>query len=455
MKIVKLTSENIKKLVAVQITPKGNVIRITGKNGQGKTSILDSIFWLLGGKEHIQGQPIRKGQQSAKIEAELSGDLDLGDIIVRRTFTEHVPEHKEGEPVPPPEIRSTLIIENKKGARFQSPQSMLDKLIGRLAFDPLEFMRMDAKKQFETMRALTGVDLSAFDKRRAELYAERTAANRVRDSLAARFAALVVPENAPDSETPSADVVARLNAANELKDKKELAAERYNELIASVVDRHDTIREATDRIKQLQLQISAAEQAIATAQEEITSIEAQSETVKAEVEAIVVPDIAAIQKEIKELDGKNKAARAKQDKAKLKDELDAAERNCSALTESIVVIDGEKAAKISEAKFPLPGLGFGDGVVMYEGLPLDQASSAGQLRVSMAMAMALNPKLRLIRITDGSLLDSESLKIVEEMAASEDFQVWMESVDETGKVGIVIQDGQVVAVNEPAEEVPA
>ena len=66
-------------------------------------------------------------------------------------------------------------------------------------------------------------------------------------------------------------------------------------------------------------------------------------------------------------------------------------------------------------------------------------------RVSVAMAMALNPEVRVIRITDGSLLDSENLRVIGEMASAGDFQVWVERVDESGKVGITIEDGEVVA----------
>ena len=62
-------------------------------------------------------------------------------------------------------------------------------------------------------------------------------------------------------------------------------------------------------------------------------------------------------------------------------------------------------------------------------------------------AMAGNPKLRIIRITDGSLLDAKNLEIVREMAGSRDFQVWIERVDESGKVGIYLEDGAVVADN--------
>jgi hypothetical protein len=66
----------------------------------------------------------------------------------------------------------------------------------------------------------------------------------------------------------------------------------------------------------------------------------------------------------------------------------------------------------------------------------------------MAIGMAINPKLRVMRIKDGSLLDDKTLAIVSSMAEKEDFQVWLECVDTTGKVGIYLSDGEVVAVNE-------
>ena len=93
----------------------------------------------------------------------------------------------------------------------------------------------------------------------------------------------------------------------------------------------------------------------------------------------------------------------------------------------------------------MPGLGFDDDGVTLDGVPFAQASAAEQLRVSVAMAMALNPKVRIIRITDGSLLDSENLALIEEMAGANGFQVWIERVDESGAVGVVIEDGEVKA----------
>ena len=65
----------------------------------------------------------------------------------------------------------------------------------------------------------------------------------------------------------------------------------------------------------------------------------------------------------------------------------------------------------------------------------------------MAVAMAINPDLRVVIIRDGSLLDTKHMAVIEQMAKDKDFQVWMEIVDESGEVGVYIEDGQVSKVN--------
>ena len=53
MKILRLVVKNIQKIVAAEITPDGNVIVISGKNAQGKTSVMDAISMALGGQNQI------------------------------------------------------------------------------------------------------------------------------------------------------------------------------------------------------------------------------------------------------------------------------------------------------------------------------------------------------------------------------------------------------------------
>ena len=50
--------------------------------------------------------------------------------------------------------------------------------------------------------------------------------------------------------------------------------------------------------------------------------------------------------------------------------------------------------------------------------------------ISTQIAMALNPKLKVIRIKNGSLLDSKTVQILEDIAEKNDYQIWLEEVSE-------------------------
>ena len=85
---------------------------------------------------------------------------------------------------------------------------------------------------------------------------------------------------------------------------------------------------------------------------------------------------------------------------------------------------------------------FDDTGVTLDGLPFEQASQAQQLRASVAIGAALNPKLRAMLVRDGSLLDEDSLALLTAEASRSDLQVWLEVVGREGD-GIVIEDGEV------------
>jgi len=176
VKILKLTAENVKKLKVVEITPKGDLVQVTGKNGQGKSSVLDSIWWALAGKGSIQKEPVRRGADKGRIE------LDLGDYIVERRFT------KEGG--------STINVRSREGATYPSPQAMLDALIGDLSFDPLAFSRMDSKRQFEELRKIAQleIDIEKLDGLNRTDFTARTEVNRQEKAARGRAAAIVVPD---------------------------------------------------------------------------------------------------------------------------------------------------------------------------------------------------------------------------------------------------------------------
>ena len=115
------------------------------------------------------------------------------------------------------------------------------------------------------------------------------------------------------------------------------------------------------------------------------------------------------------------------------------------LTERLEALDKTKAKALEAATFPVVGLGFDDTGVTYQGVPFSQASSAEQIRVSVAMAMAMNPKLRVLRIKDGSLLDADAMEALRAQVAENDFQLWVERVGNADDGAILIEDGEVQA----------
>jgi hypothetical protein len=408
MKIVRLTAENIKRLTAVEITPDGNTVLITGRNGQGKTSVLDSIWYALGGgpAKKDTARAVRDGQQEGWVE------LDLGDIIVTRTF--HA--HDGGE-------TTSLRVENGEGLRYPSPQSLLDGLVGRLSFDPLDFARQPERKQVDILVELIDLpfDPVELDADRASIYEERTVVGRHVRQLEGQLAAFGdLPADLPAAEVPIADVVAALRDV-EAAVRDRLGAE-------AVVDNwRKDVDSLEARLAHSRLQLENAERDLA------------------ELPLVLEADVDAAFRKVDATERLNDQIRRRAERDRIKAALDASREDYEGRTAQIGDLDEQKATAIGNAKMPLKGLGFDDAGVTYNGIPFKQCSSAEQLRVSLAIAMSLNPKIRVIRITDGSLLDAENLALIESMAKAKDFQVWVERVSEDGEVGIVIEDGAVKA----------
>lgn len=489
-RIVKFEAENVKKLKAVQITPDGNVIVIGGKNGAGKSSVLDAILYAIGGKENICGTPLRQGEKKGKIRVELE------DLTIVRTFTE--------------EGGGSLTVMNKEGAKFGSPQAMLDKLIGRFTFDPLAFTRLDPGKQLELLKGLVGLDFTEINDARKRAYDERTAINREVASLEGQIAGIPEDRDAPAEEMSIPDLMTDLESADEKnRSRAEVKATvdreraRLTQLDAELkranqqyLDKNNQVEKAKQeakaaadaagsiekvdlgplkkKIEELTKQLQAAEEinriysersdaadrarkAEQTAIEEAKLAGGIVNELQREREKLVDAGNAAVEmlKNAAEIDTaplRQRVADAEQINArvrrnaqraalaeKLKEKLAAAEE----LSTAISAADDGKTAALAAAKFPVAGLSFGEDGVLLNDLPFGQASSAEQLRVSVAMGIAMNPQLRVMMIRDGSLLDDNSLAMIAGLAKTNDYQVWIERVSDGAEVSVIIEDGEV------------
>jgi DNA repair exonuclease SbcCD ATPase subunit len=426
MHITRLVAENIKKLKLVDITPDGNLVQITGANGQGKTSVLDAIFFALGGGKAIQGEPVRRGAKAGMVK------LDLGDLIVTRRF------NAEGA--------TALQVEAPSGAIYKSPQSVLDALLGKLAFDPLAFTRLAPKDQLAQLREIVTVDidLDALDGANQRDFAARTEIHREAKSLRAQADAIVVPEGLPAEPVDVAGLLSQIEAAASTNSEIEKRQVRREQTAGLVKTRRMASQEKLDEAARLRARAAELE-----AEGHAANLAADADQKRLdEAEALPEPvDTAELRRLYDEGQAINRQIEQAQRQAELAKQADAKDAEAKRLTDAMDQRTRERAAAIARAAMPVPGLGFGDGMVTLNDLPFDQASGAEQLRASIAVAMAMNPKLRVLLIKDGSLLDKNGIKLVAELAAANDMQVWMESVDTSGTVGIVMEDGNVVATN--------
>ena len=125
IKINKLEIENVKRIKAVKIEPTANGLTIVGgKNNQGKTSVLDSIAWALGGEKYRPSQAQRK---DSTIPPTLHIVMNNGLVVERKGKN------------------SALKVTDPQGNK--GGQQLLNEFVEQLAIDLPKFMEVSGKRK--------------------------------------------------------------------------------------------------------------------------------------------------------------------------------------------------------------------------------------------------------------------------------------------------------------------
>lgn len=431
MRIIELQASNFKKLVAVEIAPDGNVVEVTGKNGSGKSSVLDAIYVALLGRSVAPPKPIRQGEEQCHIR------LNMGELIVTRTFTA-----KEGGA-----YTDTLKVENADGLRYGKPQEVLDALLGEIGFDPFEFCQMKAVEQADTLLRMVPlpVDLDELAEQDQSDYLKRRDVNR--DLAGAKSQLAAIPKEEVPEDLPNRDkLVAELtNAAqtNSGIERERMTRELTQRNMASMAESRDGKRGRAEAMRDEAARLDADADAI-------NAELVEAETAFRALEPLPDPvDTEALRQGIEAADRAAAVAQRQRAREQHAARVLQLEAESTALTEAMEAREKQRQEALAGATMPIEGLGFllnekGKPLVTFGGVPFEQASTAEQLRASTAIAMAANPSLRVLRVKDGSLLDEDSMKLLAEMASAEDFQLFIERVEVGKGVGIIMENGSVV-----------
>ena len=406
-RLVKLEISNFKKIgyVILDVDPEGNMITVGGLNGEGKTSLLDAIASLYGGKSAMPEVPVKQGEKNGFIK----GTEDTG-VVTKRTFTETG--------------GGGLTVRTARGLPVDGgAQAACDSKLAPIHFDPLEFSRMKPKPQLDLVRQLVGLDFTELDAKRAGAFSERTMVNRDVKNLEAQLGSpqFAGCEDAPDEAVDVSELMAQLTK----------------------------IREGNALVDQAHAIVNGNEAEIITINSQIAQLNQKAQALKKTIDqwkphtVMEKQDTSAVEIQINQAGETNRLVMQKQQQAQIVSQLATAKQNAEALTATITKADADKKEQMGSAVFPVPGMSFDDSVVLFNDIPFEQCSSAERLRMSSEVGVALcsDPeKLQVMLIRDGSLLDDNSLALLAQMAHSKGVQCFLEIVGNSGN--IVIEDGE-------------
>jgi len=444
MRLIGMVAENYKRLRLIEIAPKGRVVTFSGKPDQGKTSCVDAFLSAIGGKRSTQEMPVRKGAKNAKIRLVLGASKT--EWSVQRTIA------ADGT--------HSLVLTDAKGQPQGRGQSILDELHGDIWMDPTQFIRMKPKEQVEILRKVSRleIDVDAINAENEADYKQRTIVGREVSQLEAELSGMTTQEGLPAEKVDESEILAQLVDVGRLNDEarkadaaKQDLGQRSAESDRKLLGIQGSIRSAEARIENLKVELEAAEGVLRVWRDEFTAYEPIN--IKAAQDYLNAPDglfadPATLTASLLRAQMTNREIDKQQRREAKKGELNGERRKVEALTRAIENRNERKAAALAAAKMPVEGLTFDDETVLMRGVPLAQLGDSEQMRICARIAMAENPKLRVLPIMHGESLGEEGIAMLAEMAEEHDFQILMAIVDESGKRGYVIEDGMIKTENE-------
>lgn len=444
VRIIELRGSSFMRITAkgVTIRPRGNLVKIVGRNEQGKSSVLNGIWAVLGGAKACPEMPIHAGDREARFS------LDLDEAIAERVWTRQ----------PDGSVKETITVTQRDGKPLKPPQAFLNGLIDKLTIDPLLFMAMDRAKQTETLRRIVGLDFTDIDKKADAIKEERAQLEQSKRLLEGQLSALgPFPDGLPEKEVSVGELGRRLTAVyTEVSDNN---AKRWD-----AQEKQNAVHALESEYEKARLKVEDLEKKLADArakQVEVgvkrTAAQMASRAATTLAESLVDPDPKPIEAEMEQVEAVNRLVRQQADAAALKTSIEGLAVSQTQQAAALKALKAERMERLSKAVFPMPDLSIDPeaDVITLKGVPLDQASQAEQIRFSLTIGKAQNSRLRATRISQGSLIDDDGVKAIEQWAEANDFLVFMECVgDKDSPTGVIIEDGTVLADRQPGPAAP-
>lgn len=435
VKIDSLELENVKRVRAVELRPgRDGLTVIGGRNGQGKSSVLDAITWALGGDRYRPDEPTRRGAATpAKVRVEMSNGL----VAERRGKT------------------GALHVTDESGRK--AGQQLLNEFVSQLALDLPRFMRGSDSEKATALLHTLGIDeqLAALDGQIRGTYEDRQLAGR--DAKAKRAYADKLPRHpdAPDAPVSVADLVREQQDILARNGERQRKRDRVAQLRQAVEADHreqeaarQAVEDATHRVAEARARLEEINARAAGDAADLADAEKTAEQLVDESTAEIEASIASVEETNAMVADNQKAAEAADEAARAEAEYDA-------LTDKLDGLRGQRRSLLDGAPLPLEGLSIDDaGRLTFHGHTWGDMSGAEQLRVATAIVRATKPECGFVLVDELEQMDPQTLADFGAWAEGEGLQVIGTRVASDDTCTVVIEDGRVAGASDKAQPEP-
>lgn len=411
VRITSLELANVKRIKAVALDPAPTGLTVIGgKNGQGKTSVLDAIAWALGGEKF---RPDAAKREGSVLDPELRVQLSNGLTVVRKG------------------AKSALTVVDESGRR--SGQQLLNEFVEVLALDLPKFLQASDKERASILLSILGIQdqLDALEREERAAYDQRLQVGRDRDR--ARHYADELPwhNGAPEQEVSVATLSADLRAVQ--------ARNQHN-------------AELRQKVTQIRARLADTDTQINALRAMRTALETEMRKAEVDAEGLQDGDPDIILRQIQNAEAVN--AQVRDNRAHLDADARAAAlaEQYDELSSQVEDVRSRRMALLDGADMPLPGLSVQEGVLTYQGQPWSCMSSAEQLRAATAIVARLKPECRFVLVDKLEQMDVDTLREFGAWAAEHGLQVIGTRVSTGDECSIIIEDGEVAAEAAPAQK---
>lgn len=422
VKINHLEIENVKRVKAFSAEPSPNGLTVIGgKNGQGKTSILDSIVWTLGGDRY---KPSKAKRDGSVLDPKLKIELSNGFIVER-----------SGK-------NSSLKVIDPKGNK--AGQTLLNSFIEEFALNIPKFMNSSGKEKANTLLTIIGVGEQLFEleKQETDIYNSRRMIGQIADQKKKFAKEMTIYQDVPKDPVSAKelidqqqDILARNGENARKRDKVEQYKWEVNKHTQTVVELKKQLLEAEQKLSEAKSNLAIASKDIIDLFDESTE---------------------ELEKNIEQIDEINRKVRANLDKEKAEQDAQEYLDQYEEKTKQLEDVRQKKMSLLKSADLPLPELSVRDGEIIYKDQKWDNMSSAEQLMVATAIVRKLNPECGFVLIDKLEQMDIDTMNEFGKWLEEQNLQAIATRVSTGDECSIIIEDGCVKSQEQDAsmEEKP-